>query len=259
MWLWWLGVLVAGCSQGGRPGPTPQTQVPTLWSLTLPITTATPLPRLLRTPTLWATTSIMPVTRAVTTPLPMLLATPNCYETPVGSLWCLGLIRNEQTFPVEQVVIRVYLVKGDGTAIAAKEAAAARVMLPPQTDSPYGVLFEAVPDGVGPVAVIVSATQRLDWTEGTLPVQVRDVESSGREDGYHVTGTLVNTTNTALQQLSVIVTLFDGQGRVTGYRQSRLPPNQSLAPGGKVPFAVDVIPQGLGTVRTDASAEGRSG
>jgi hypothetical protein len=189
----------------------------------------------------------------------MSLAPPNCYETPVGSLWCLGLIRNEQTFPVEQVVIRVYLVRADGTAIAAKDAAAARVTLPPQSTSPYGVLFEAVPDGVGPVAVLISANQRLDWTEGALPVQVRDIQSSDRDGGYHVTGTLVNTTNTALQQLSVIVTLFDGQGRVTGYRQSRLPPNQSLAPGDKIPFAVDVIPQGLGTVRTDASAEGRSG
>jgi hypothetical protein len=189
----------------------------------------------------------------------MSLAPPNCYETPVGSLWCLGLIRNDQDFPVEQVVIRVYLVKEDGTAIAAKDASAARVTLPPQAASPYGVLFEAVPDGVGPVAVLVSATQRLNWTGSTFPVQVHDVQSTDRDGGYHVTGTLVNTTNTALQQLTVIVTLFDGQGRVTGYRQSPLPPSQSLAPGGKVPFAIDVIPQGLGTVRTDASAEGRSG
>ena len=68
--------------------------------------------------------------------------------------------------------------------------------------------------------------------------------------------TLVNKNGKALDNLSVVATLYDSKGNVTGFRQVNLPANQSLASGSSLPFSLDVIPQGMGTTHIEVSAEG---
>ncbi len=256
VWLWWwLGVLVAGCAQTILPGSTTQAPTPPLLSLTLPLATPTPILRLLRTPVL-LTTGVIPVTRVVSAPLPV--GPPACYETPAGSLWCLGLIRNGLTVPVGQIVVRVYLVRADGTALDAREAHSARLIVGPGENSPYGVLFDTIPAGiVGPVAVLVSAAELTGQASNFGRLEVRDVQSDAHEASYHVSGVVANTTTRPLYQLGLVVTLFAAQDRVTGFRELRWPPDQILAPGESLSFEVDAIPQGLGTVRVEVSAEGQ--
>ncbi len=140
LWFWWwLGVLVAGCSPTFFQVSTPQAPTPPLLNLTLPHPTATPILRLLRTP------GLATMTRVFATPFPLLLESPTCYETPAGSVWCLGLVRNELTVPVDQVVVRVYLVKADGTPLAEQDVRVARSVLPPGGISPYRALFASMP------------------------------------------------------------------------------------------------------------------
>ena len=256
VWLWWwLGVLVAGCGQAVLPGPTP----PSTPLLTLALSsTATPTPilRLLRTPTV-KFTSITPVTRAIATPFPVPISPPTCYETPVGSLWCLGLVRNGLTITLERVVVRVYLLNGEGTALVGTDTAIAHRLLAPGETSPYGVLFDAVPDGnAGPVTVLISA---LEYNGPRATLDVRNMHSESRESGYHVTGTLTNPTTMPLEHMALIVTLFDANQRVTGFRQMRWPANQQLAPSAMLAFDVDAVPQGQGTVRAEVSGEAQPG
>ncbi len=248
-WLWCcFGVLLAGCAQ-----VTNATRTPTLTLLTLsrPAFTPTPILRLLRTPTLRAT-SISVLTFAAPTPLPIPPGTPNCYETPVGSLWCLGLLRNTLTVPIGQVIITVYLVRADGTALAEKQTATPRTHLAPGEFSPYGVLFDTIPDGfAGPVAVLIS----IGTVAPTGAVSVHDVQSELRDTTYHVTGTLANADSRLLHNLSIVVTLMDDGGRVTGFRKQRWPADHSLGPGAILPFAIDATPQGMGTTQVQVSAE----
>ncbi len=255
MWLWWwLGVLVAGCGPNLFQTATPPAPLPPLLSPTLPFATPSPILRLLRTP------DPSTVTRVIATPLPVSVNSPTCYETPVGSVWCLGLVRNQLAVSIEQVIIRVYLVKADGTPLVTKEIRTARSVLLPGGMSPYGVLFDAMPaESAGPVAALVSAREATGQPSSLVPLEVRDVRGDPRESGYHVGGTLANPAGTPVRDLLLVVTLLDANEHVTGFRQMAWPPEQTLGPGDSLPFELDVIPQGRGTTRVEASAEGRSG
>jgi hypothetical protein len=189
------------------------------------------------------------------TPLPVMINPPRCYETPVGSLWCLGLVRNNLTVAVQQIVIRIYLVNAEGTALAELDTAAARLMLAPGETSPYGVLFNAIPEGVlGPVAVLISTYEADKFYQS---LEVHDVKSQPYNAGYRMTGTVLNTTSATIHEPSLVITLFDAAGQVTGFRQWRWPDEQILMPGASLPFDVEAIPQGMNTMRVEASAEGR--
>jgi hypothetical protein len=228
----------------------------TLLSLTQAPVTPVPTPtlRLLRTPSLAATGLI--VRTLAPTPLPLPITPPDCYETPVGGLWCLGWLHNRLLIPIEQVVVQVYLVTTDGTALTTQETPIARNILWPGERSPYGVRFEHIPEGTaGPVAVITSATRAPVPT--APPVEVRDVRTEQRDSVLHVAGSMGNAGPTPVDQLSVVVTLLDERERVTGFRMVRWPPEQALDPGDSLPFAVDVIPQGMSATRVEVSAEGR--
>lgn len=256
VWLWWwLGVLVAGCGQAVLPSPTSQSGP--LLSLTLPGTsTSTPILRLLRTPTV-RITNLAPVTMAVPTPVPLSANPPACYETPVGSLWCLGLVRNSLTITLERVIVRVYLVNSEGSALIEKETPIALRLLAPGEASPYGVLFDAVPEGnVGPLAAVVSATE---YHGPNAVLEFRDVHNELRETGFHVSGKIANPMAVPLQNIVLVVTLFDANQRVTGFRALRWPAGQQLAPAALLPFGLDAVPQGLGTVRAEVNGEAQPG
>ena len=70
-----------------------------------------------------------------------------------------------------------------------------------------------------------------------------------------MTGTLLNPATMSVHQPALVVTLFDAAGRVTGFQQMRWPAEQILAPGGTLPFDVEAMAQGIGTVRAEAHAE----
>lgn len=224
-----------------------------LLGLTLPPITPTPILRLLRTPGLRAT-GIFSRT-LVPTPLPISVDPPICYETPVGSWWCLGVVHNTLSTPIGRITIHIYLVRTDGTALLDQQVAVARKMLAPGETAPYGALFTQVPAEVaGPVAVVASTEQATNIKSAS----VEDIQSDIRDSQYHIAGTLVNKNEKPLDNLSVVATLYDSKGNVTGFRQVNLPANQKLAPGVSLPFSLDVIPQGTGTTRVEVSAEGRA-
>src|SRR5262249_7920378 len=227
----------------------------TLLGLTRLPDTPTPPLRLLRTATQSATT--MAAMTIAPTPLNLAIGSPDCYETPVGGLWCLGMIRNDLPMPIEQVIVRVYLVTADGTALAQQETSIARSALPPGAVSPYGVLFDRVPtNSAGPVVTLISAIEAYNLGSRLIPISVENVQTDLDNPAFHVTGNLTNRASMPIRDLNLIITLFDAAGRVTGFRQWRWPPNQVLVKGGSMPFAVDVIPQGRGTLRVETYADG---
>jgi hypothetical protein len=209
---------------------------------------------LLRTPPFMATRTL--TRTAAPTPLPLPVTAPDCYETPVGGLWCLGVITNRLRMPIEQVYVQVYLVTSDGTALAVQGGRLAHDVLWPGQSAPYSVYFERTPEGVaGPVAMLASVARAE--VEARVPIEVRtlSVQQEASDTRVRVSGTLTNVIEQTVSGLAVTVTLFDERGRVLGYRTQRWPGGQSLLPGATMGFALVATPQGLGTIRVEVSAE----
>jgi len=254
VWLWCcLGVLVASCSQSNTATSTPQMATLALlkWTHT-PTATPTSTPRLRRTPTLSPATLI--ALTLVPTPLPLLVNNPNCQETPVGSLLCLGSLYNPLGEPISQPVVRVYLVDSFGNALAVREVTTARSYLLPDESTPYGAQFEQMPSEYrGAVAEIARA---LPNRQALPQLAVERLHSTYSEGRYLLSGELHNYSEHAVENLSLVATLYDEAGQVTGFRQLRLPPDQVLLPRQHLPFQLSVIPHLEGTHNVIAAAEG---
>ncbi|HVO42387.1 MAG TPA: hypothetical protein VMT34_07180 [Aggregatilineales bacterium] len=251
-WFWCcLGVLIAGCSSSA----TAATSTPFLFQVTWIPATATPILKLLRAPTLNATNKVIATLGPTLAALPV--TSPDCYETPVGTLWCLGLFRNTLNLPIESVRVQVYLVTSDGLALAQRDAMVARRLLMPGETSPYGILFDTIPAGTaGPVAVVRDFTANPDTRLAALEVDGTSFDQ--RESVVQVNGWLANPHTSPVNDMSITVTLFDAKNRVTGYRQFQLTaPGTALKPGANMPFSITITPQGLGTNRVEVTGEGR--
>src|SRR5579863_7706213 len=123
------------------------------------------------------------------TPFVLTLDVPTCSETPVGSLWCVGLVWNTLTVPVSGVVIRVSLVTTDGTALAQQDVLAVRPVIRAGEWSPYGTLFSVPPVGIaGPVAELIrsEAMPQADSTVMLTVANLHDTPGSTGDPTYRV-------------------------------------------------------------------------
>jgi hypothetical protein len=255
VWLWCcLGVLVASCSQSNTTNPaTPIATLALLKWTNVPTASPTSTPRLRRTPTFNPATLI--ALTLVPTPLPLSVNMPHCQETPVGSLLCLGSLSNPLSEPISQMVVRIYLVDQFGNALAMREVPTARHYLLPNESTPYGAQFEQTPSEYsGAVAEIARA---LPNAQPLPDLAVERLESTYAEGLYVVSGELRNRSEQTVEQLSLVATLYDEAGQVTGFRHLRLPQQQVLLPKQNLPFQVAIIPHLAGTQHVAAAAEGK--
>ncbi len=246
-----MGLLaVTGCSAGNGNSSTMPTATLTLF--TFKHTTPTPRPTLffLRTPTLYATSMM---------PLPLLtLHQPSCYHTPMGGMWCLGLVQNTLLTPVESITLRVYLLNTEGIPLTDQTLQIAHSQISPKGASPYGILFESIPtESLGGVAVLTGGREVAWQVSPTLRADI--VSREQRETLHRVRGRVTNVGRIDAHYVEVIVTLFDADRRVTGYRQWRPAPETVLSIGATVDFDLEVIALRTGTMEITVSAEARPG
>jgi hypothetical protein len=254
-WLWlWVGVLVAGCGQilssDGAATPKPTL---TLWGYTLlppsltpgiwPMMTATPL--VTGDPTGSHLSPYLHVTGAA------------CYETPIGSLICLGQVQNTFDLPVKEVQVEIQLLTSDGSLLAAQDAFVSRWMIPAGADGPYRVLFDRVPEGyVGAFAFVKTGEVVTDAESHYLALTLNPVSGAFVLDQYQITLSIINKSSLAVDQIAITMTLLDEHDQVTGFRRMYLDPNRQLPPGESLTITLKVIPQGENTVAFEAFAEG---
>lgn len=259
LWIW-VGVLVAGCGpvwpSNNAPAPTRDPTLPLFgYTLLPPLLTPTPWSIYTATPLRWADT-------ASPTPSPYIYylraGPPSCYETPLGSLVCLGQVHNSLEASLEHVMVEVQLLAADGTPIARGSALLAREILPAGMSGPYRVLFESVPEGyAGARASIAAAEVALNAEHRYANLQLRQVAVIFNEEQFKVTLSVANLSRQPAEDLTITVTLLDRDGNVTGFRQVPLGDGRTLAPNQPMSLTISVIPQGPNTVGFDAFAEGR--
>ncbi|CAG0931723.1 hypothetical protein TFLX_02239 [Thermoflexales bacterium] len=175
-------------------------------------------------------------------PLPVKVENAARYQTPVGSVWVLGEVFNSTDQPIENVQVRVALLNAAGQELASDTPFVALESIPPGSRAPFGVLFNTPPNEVIDFqAYVVRADQAYNYGSRYGQLQVSDLQTRQAGSQYGVSGKVSNTGAANVSGALVAITLYDGQGRVTGFRQFALP-NDQLVVGGTTTFDVLVSP-----------------
>ncbi len=159
---------------------------------------------------------------AANTPVPLQVRVKqvDAYLTPVGSLWLLGEVINDGEVAAENVRVEVWLTAADGTPLTAVSGWVAAPIIPASGVAPFALLVNEPPaDFEYPVVAVVGGQSVVDL--GTRSLSVTVVEQELAVDGSVavVNGRIQNTSETALEQVLLIATLYDAQGRVSGLQQ----------------------------------------
>lgn len=187
---------------------------------------------------------------AVSEPSGLLLPTPTpmpfgvrgiaFYETPVGSLWCLGEVVNTTDVSLANVQVRVTLYDAAGQPLAQADAFAAADIIPPGERAPFGVLFTSPPAGwASPQVTVVRGEAAGALADFYVPIAISEVTGQPAGPQFQVSGVAQNSSaDRAAGSLSIVATTYDAQGLVTGFRQESLPLEGPVAPGVTVPFTL---------------------
>lgn len=174
------------------------------------------------------------------TPLPFDVRGIAFHETPVGSLWCLGEIANTTDSALTNVQVHVALFDSAGGRLAGADAFAAADLIPPGERSPFGILFTSPPsDWTSLQVTVVRGETAGALSASYVPIAVVEAESQPAGARFQVSGVVQNTSaEQAAGSVSVIVTTYDAQGLITGFRQAQVELEGTLAPGATVPFSL---------------------
>ena len=190
------------------------------------------------------------------TPIPFAIEGVAFYETPVGSLWCLGEVINSTESALENVELRVGLYSAAGEELISGDVAAALDLIPPGGRAPFGVLFTSPPDSFDRF-LVAPVRSEASSEPGTRYVNLEIAQDKAGPSGalFEVRGSVTNPSQFAATAVTVVVTTYDAEGLVTGFRQSRLA--EALAPGTSAEFAVSLMPNEGQPASYDVVAQGR--
>jgi LysM repeat protein len=179
------------------------------------------------------------------TPLPFQIANVDFYETPVGSLWCLGEVINNAGASIEQVQVGVSLYDAEGEMMSNGSTFTEFDIIPNGGKMPFALLFTEPPSGFSHHQVVaLSGVTVAHWGRNYLDLTIESDhgEASG-ERAYVVTGQVRNTGQYDAEQIRMVVTAYDVEGRVVGIRRGG-PETQTLGAGESSPFRVTLFSLG---------------
>jgi len=193
------------------------------------------------------------------TPVPLELTNLGFYETATGGLWCLGEVWNRSGADAELVQVAVALYDAERRVLMERSVFTALDIVPPDGRAPFGVLFEQKPaDFAAYQARIVSGEPAVYL--GSRYRQLRVLNDKGEPAGgaFVVSGQVENLGDVPAQDVSVVVTAYDDEGLVTGFRQVAVE-DERMAPGALSRFQVRILPAGGKAASYTAQAQGWRG
>jgi LysM repeat protein len=176
------------------------------------------------------------------TPIPFDVQGVACYETPVGSLWCLGEVVNTTGTPVTNVHMLVTLFNAGGQRVAEKDTFVAADLIPPGERAPFGALFIDPPPGqVAPQVSLIRGQAAGELAASYVPMSA--IETQGRPSGpqFEINGAAQNDGDLSAGSVIVIATTYDADGLVTGFWHEAVVLEAPLAPGETAPFSLLLI------------------
>jgi LysM repeat protein len=191
------------------------------------------------------------------TPPPMLIRRLNFQQTPVGGLWTLGEIYNPGSDPLSEVVIEVSLFDGSGQLLAGEAAFPQLDVVPAGQAVSFAILFADPPRQFAQYqALVLAGVPTSPNTRYYLDLIASDLQ--GQAVGttrYRVTGELQNAGSNDAENLRLLVTAYDDQGRVSAVRQADLPV-LVLRSAATTPFEVELTLTGSPVATYSVQAQG---
>lgn len=186
------------------------------------------------------TNSIPGLLLPTSTPLPLTVQGVACYETPVGSLLCLGEIINTTDLPVMNAQVHVALFDAAGERLIEENVFAAADVISPGDRSPFGVLFMTPPsDWVRPQVTIMRGEAAGALADSYVAIAVTETEGQPAGPQFQASGLVQNiSAEQVAGSVSVTVTTYDAEGLITGFRQEAVELEGALAPGATASFTV---------------------
>lgn len=177
------------------------------------------------------------------TPQPLQVQGVALYETPVDSLLSLGEVVNTTSITVTNVQVQITLLDAANEPLVETDVFVSRDILPPGTRSPFSILFVDPPGTWVAYQVKVIRGQEAGALASTyVPMTVLEAEGSPSGPQFQVNGAVENASATKVAEfVDVIVTTYDAEGAVTGFRRDPLPPgvlDGGVPPGETVPFSL---------------------
>jgi len=195
------------------------------------------------------------------TPLSLGVRGVGFYETPVGSLDCLGEVVNTTPYTLTNVQVRVTLFDSAGVPVIEGDAFAAADILPPSARAPFRILFISPPPGFASHQVTVLRGEFAGGlTEGYIPLAVDGAEGAPSGAQFEIAGAVRNPDpERTASRVVVVVTTYDEEGRVSGIRQQTVDVGEGLAPGATASFRLLLPTYGGTPADFSVIAFGRAG
>jgi len=188
------------------------------------------------------------------TPMPLQIVGLAFYDTPVGSLWCMGEVLNERDEFLELVQLRVILYNVDGERVGEAEGFTATDVVPGLGRAPFALLFPNPPEAgfASYEVIVVGAEPLLYWGGRHRELVVEELEAQMEGASFSVRGELVNAGEENATDVELTVTAYGTEGQVVGVRQAMLDP---LPAGERRAFSLELVPVAP-AVRAEAVAWG---
>jgi LysM repeat protein len=177
------------------------------------------------------------------TPTPIAFAIEGliCHEEPTGSLWCMGEVANSTEASIVNIQLRVSLYNAAGEELVGGDVFTALDLVPSGQRAPFGILFASAPDNYDRLlAVPIRAESSLEPASRYAALQVVADDAAPVGALFQITGTVTNPAQQVVTDVKVVVTTYDGDGNVTGFRQAKLP--DAIPAGESAGFAISLMP-----------------
>jgi LysM repeat protein len=198
---------------------------------------------------------LAPNQAVLATPLPITIPSFACSPTPVASLVCLSEFTNTTDQPIINLSVRVTLLNSDNSIGDSTVAFSPLDLIPPGMSVPLGAVFNG---GSQRVAITAPITAEVGGSLADLYATLTTMDVTGASDEggvFTLTGTITNTSPTALNTVVLVGTVYNSAGAVTGYRKEPWP--QPLASGEMLSFRL-TMPGVTSAARWQVVAQGRT-
>ena len=188
-------------------------------------------------------------------PLLIDVASAAVYRSPTGDLWLLGEIVNQSSAAADNVQLAITLLDENGTALATAAAWVAPPLLAPGAWGVFGVQVPApAAETLLPSVSVAAGETVVDAGNRATDLSVEVALEAGNGPQAAVSGVVGNPGDRPVEEVVIVVALFDAEGLLSGY--VLVPLADPLPAGGTAPFAARLVPPGAAPLSVRAAAFG---